>query len=242
MSGKNFFMTALVTALVGAAAPVVVVYVRDSISPGLEAYAQADGADGTVMTPDVMTPGDVQQVLAGTAGKQDRIYKASPQQVELVLSGSSSHTVTLTNIKAHIIAKSDPVSGTLWFAPGQGADVNVKVGARLDSSDLAVHDLQDDGALLGRHFEKLSYTFKSDEAKTFEITASALRGSYTWNIEVDYVVDGKAMVEYVDGEDGPFRLSTPARSYGVVVQPLESSLLVTSSDFCPSHRDLCEPA
>ena len=69
----------------------------------------------------------------------------SPQQVKLVLSGDSSHTVTLTNLKAHIIEKSDPINGTLWFAPGEGADANVMVGTHLDSTDLKVHDLKGDG-------------------------------------------------------------------------------------------------
>ena len=244
LSGKGLIFSIIFTALVAAITPMAVAYVRDQLSTPVQVTAEeVDFNDRTMVYGDALTPCHVSSRTDAdfiNDMKSGRATKAGIQLVRLVLHGNRSRTVTITDIRAHILKKSPALHGTLYYAPPQGELEDVAVGVELSRTELSVREVTSAG-WSGPYFVGRAYTLKGDEISIFQIEAHATNATYTWNIEVDMVVDGKSQVIFAEGANGPFHLSSLSRSYGAVIEAGSFPRTVEASgEFCPRHIEACQ--
>jgi hypothetical protein len=243
LTGKGAIASAVVAALLAATVPLLVTFIKDRINEPFHASAEEFSTNEyTMVLPQVLTADEIanrtpqdflDDLKSGTA------TKAGFEAVKLTLQGNNSHTIVITDIRAHVIAKSPAISGTLFDGAPEGEVAAVKVGVELGGLNQSVREVGPNQVFLAPLFVKSSYTLKNDETSTFEILAHASHGNYAWNIEVDSLVDGARQSRYVDGADGPFRLSSLSTSYGVVAM-VDSKDSYSSAEFCEKyHSTLC---
>jgi hypothetical protein len=223
-------VSAIVTAFLAAAVPLAITFVRDKVNEPFHATADVFAINEyTMVFPQVLSPDEIANRTAQDFLddlKSGAAVKAGFQAVKLTLQGNNSHTIIITDIRAHVITKSPPISGTLFDGEPEGEVTAVNVGVELGGMDQT---------FLEPLFAKSSYTLKSDETTVFQILAHASHGTYKWNIEVDAIVDGVRQVRYIDGSDGPFRLSSLSPSYGAVAM-VDSRESYTSAEYCTKFR------
>jgi len=131
--------------------------------------------------------------------------------VTVVIQGLRDSPIRIVDVRPRILSKGKRPSGTcLVFPPPQGESPHRKVRVNLDTYR------PDKGRSV---FMGKSVDLKRDERLTVELTVSAERAAYEWDVEVLYDYDGgelrRSHMGLPDGE--PFRVTGPAKRYDVVL-------------------------
>jgi hypothetical protein len=128
----------------------------------------------------------------GDTPAQPRVYS----QTKFTLVGNMSRPVGVKEITARIVGRLPPVSGTLFYVYGQGANPSESIGFDLDSANPRAELMADDASEpteTGRYYFDAKYvTLGKGERLQFTATV------FTKTCHCDYVFD----VEYSDGSVG----------------------------------------
>lgn len=244
--GKGLVLSIIFTAAVGVLVPRLIDEVDDAMgAPIVLTLTEDNHDDYTSALHETLTERDVAGVRP--ADLRQRVVrdgvKAGTQSAKLVLQGDASHTVVVTDIRAHILSEEPPVAGTFYSGTPEGVSGNVAVGVDLAGPDLSVREVTSVG-LGAPFFAGSSVTLENDEPAVFQIDAHASgRATYTWNIEVDIVVDGVARTQSVAPDGEPFRVTSYADAYeAVVIGVSDPVALIDPVAFCDSPSSVCQEA
>ncbi|GAA1544523.1 hypothetical protein GCM10009678_28990 [Actinomadura kijaniata] len=147
---------------------------------------------------------------------------ASKTRFKLRLTGHRQRPVQITQMSARIIKKSEPPRGARIDGPSAGLE-DVQAGiVFLDSEDLRLKALREDGTIGRPLFDEKFVYVERGEPVVFEIFAASRSSAFEWEIQLDLLVEGKAerLTVRSDGTPNgkpfrtPGRIHSPSR-YGV---------------------------
>ena len=246
LTGKNFFITALVTAVLGVTVPKGIDLASDAFTDPLNITAsQSPSTDGGVLLLPSITPAGQALPDPGESALAEMEARggiaADNLGIRLIIRGNSAGTVAITNIRARIIGRQPATTGTLFYSPPEGSDDAVRVGLQLGAGDPVVRDITDNSRLVDPHFARRVYNLKRNEAAVFEIEVHATKGTFDFDIAVDFVDGNENQTAYVGNGERPFRVSSLSSEYGSVVINVGDAYAVRSSEeFCKEARRMCE--
>lgn len=215
--------SAVVLAIAGFAASSLWTLVKDKLQEPVTVLLGREGAgsdDHSFVIADVVPPQQVRSLgepddLFRDSALRRRATKVGVSGTKLTIEGANSHTVVITEIHAKILRRDPLVTGTLLSAPPQGIERLVRIGFDLDQPD-PIARVSTQGELGEPYFASNAVTLKDHETATFQIDAHAAKATYTWAVQVDLVVDGRAESRTVQSPDGPLRLAGSATRYGAI--------------------------
>jgi hypothetical protein len=241
LSKTGGVVLAAVLAIAGFAASSLWTFAKDKTQEPVTVVLGREGgaADHSYALPEV-----IPEAEGGRLGQPQELFSDSPLRrratkvlslgAKLTVEGANSHTVVITDVRARILNREPVVGGTLLSAPPQGVETVIKLGFDLDQQVPTARVVKG-GEFGDPYFENNTVTLKDHEVVTFMVDARAAKAAYTWNIEVDLVVDGQAMTRSVAGPDGPFKLTGAPARYGAAYQfvPPDSWQFFDPAGGCP---------
>jgi hypothetical protein len=133
--------------------------------------------------------------------------------VDLYLTGQSATPVRVTNIRIQLTGPPRPrFTGTYIPIPHAGGQAAFRFTSRLDSASPVIVGVQGQ-----QSFPDFNVTLTSNEQATVSIDFFAVRYTYSWILEVDYLQGTRQHTLRVTGPGGkPFLLTSLASRYGAV--------------------------
>lgn len=123
------------------------------------------------------------------------------------LEGRRQQTVRVVDVRAVILTRDEPLTGTLLCAPPEGADVTEKMLFNLDRPVPVAQLVDENGEANSRYFSQRTISLTRNERVTLDLTFD-LTVTYTeWVIELDVVYGDVHETIRVDNLGGPFRLT-----------------------------------
>ncbi|MFI6450735.1 hypothetical protein ACIBF6_04215 [Streptosporangium amethystogenes] len=163
--------------------------------------------------PDAITSGpDRRHLLNGDYEPliRSRGSRIGEIKVLLVLRGRRNDPIRVLDVRPRILSSGPVAAGTCFHLPSAGDSPVFPVKADLDR-------LASSGRSAGRLLEK-NIDLVYGERTSVELTVTAGKRRYEWDIEVSYAYGDSAEVQraYFTAEgDRPFRLTGPARRYTI---------------------------
>jgi hypothetical protein len=165
---------------------------------------------------------ELESLLAKRGGVKiaiDNTEAARPHaQLRVVLIGEQSTPVLITGMRARILKRAKPLSGTIVHGPPQGEGTDIQVGFDLDSDKPIARTFDENFELAGSYFGTKHVTVKKGEQIVFGVRAFSSTGFYEWEIVVDALVGGKDEQFVVREGTHPFRTTAFAESYQTVYE------------------------
>jgi hypothetical protein len=137
-------------------------------------------------------------------------------QVRLVVTGQHERPVLITGLRANVLRRDRPLSGTIVYGPPQGAGENIQVGLDLDSRTPSARSFDDKQFLAEPYFAAHHVSVKPGEQVLFTVRAFTSKCYCEWELLVTAVVDGKDQVFSVKDGDLPFRTTAFATAYKTI--------------------------
>jgi hypothetical protein len=134
-------------------------------------------------------------------------------QLRLIVIGQSNRPVLISGMRATIIRRERPLSGTLVFLEPQGGGSNLELGFDLDSVNPIARAFNRLENMARPYFETHHVTVKKDEQVVFAIRAFTKRYYCEWKIQLDAVIDGKKKTFTIMDGSRPFRTTALTHSY-----------------------------
>jgi hypothetical protein len=133
-------------------------------------------------------------------------------RIRLVLENRSGGSIPITGMRALIVSRARPLSGTLVTVPPQADTPVVQMGMDLDSRDPIAREV---GKMseLGRPYFSRTQPSVEGEAKPFEIVVYAQAAYYRWKLAIDAGVGAEARRVIVTNNGQPFESTGPAARY-----------------------------
>ncbi|SDW16255.1 hypothetical protein SAMN05216215_1001333 [Saccharopolyspora shandongensis] len=220
MTKTGLVISALVVALAGVAAPWLWNSVRDITRPPLLVSAEVDNttvgdyshAFAAVIPPErVAELGPVGDYPSGGPPALGAV-KLEQLGTKITVEGASSRNVVITDMRARILAREPNLSGTIACIRAEGGGPTIRVGIDLDELDPTARVIE--GRELGeRYFADNAITLADGETVVFQVEVRAGKAHYTWVLELDVVIDGKAQTIEVRPRDGPYEITGRADRY-----------------------------
>jgi hypothetical protein len=139
----------------------------------------------------------------------------SPMQ--LIIQGNHEAPTVIRAMRAHILTREPPLSGTLIYGPPQGEEHVIDIAFDLDSPDPIARRVDELGIPVEPYFAKTFLTLRSGESMTFSIRAYTSKHYYEWEIEIEALIGGQDRILFVrDPERRPFHTTAFADSYDSV--------------------------
>jgi hypothetical protein len=145
-------------------------------------------------------------------------YDGYATHIKLTLTGCQS--LRILGMRAVILTRSRPLTGTLFQPASQGSSLSVPLRSNLDSGSPVAMALDNSGHLYN-YFERYTFTLAPHEQHTFEITGMAGRWAVTWKLDVEFLIDNRTVNETVQNDRQPFKAVYGA-CYGYGGQPWPS--------------------
>jgi hypothetical protein len=154
-----------------------------------------------------------------------RSCDSSRTRFKMTLVGRRHVPVQITQISARVLARREPVSGALVVGPSAGAE-DIEGGTiALDSEDLRLYAIDQDGLATHPYFDRRFVSLEQDEPIVFEIMATSRSADTDWELVIETTAgtDRQTVVVRSDGtpRGRPFRNPgrlLPRSSYGAVVE------------------------
>ncbi|WP_261575381.1 hypothetical protein [Frankia gtarii] len=220
LTGPRFVLAAFVAAVIGVLTPGVVNYVGDHTGPPVVVNMErlpTSGDDYSFVLPRAGRATPVidhdGNLLEGIEDSPE-IFDHGDQAAKLVVRADNSDGVVIVGMRAHILRRGPSIDGTLVSIHPQGAQENIRVGFNLD--DLNPIARTSRGGLGDPYFEANSVVLDRGEKAVFTVEAFARRASYTWDLELDLVIDGKSEKRFVRPKSGPLQVTGPVSAYQAV--------------------------
>jgi hypothetical protein len=186
--------------------------------PILVTLGNVTGADGSMALPKPLILG-AKDLAVLTAAANGRTYGyqawlaahnmafAGLVNIQIVVQGNRHHTVRIINVKP-VETCSAPLSGTMFFAPGQGADTSARLYVNLDNPQLpAEYSRPPSEKKYPNYFGQYSVSLGFGQQFTFQVTASTSRHFCQFELQLTALDDGKMILETVNDHGKPFRLT-----------------------------------
>jgi hypothetical protein len=131
-------------------------------------------------------------------------------QTQVVVQNSRSHLVRI--IDMHVIKSCHaPLTGTVFYAPGQAADTIIGLGFDLDSSDTGARIVRNHYiSPTTDYFEKYTISVKPGTQQVFDLQAVTSRYSCTFRYQATILDGEKKVYELIGDGRQPFRISAAA--------------------------------
>jgi hypothetical protein len=114
--------------------------------------------------------------------------------LKLIVEGQrKSTTLRIVNMKADVVKRTQPLTGTLLLATGEGGGAITELGFNLDENEPIARTIVDDGEKFGRPYfgTEQTKTLARGEQEVFQITAKTTRSYVEWCVEISLLIDGK---------------------------------------------------
>jgi hypothetical protein len=124
---------------------------------------------------------------------------------QLVVQGKTREPVYVAGIRAVIVERLRPATGTLVHCPYGGRPPIYSVHIPLDTSGAGEYIRRGKDAPFG-------FTVQNGESAVFNISASADHSRYIWVLDVDLVVSGRHKILTIRDQNRPFDTTAVARN------------------------------
>jgi len=156
--------------------------------------------------------GGVRLAVDDTEGSREH------SEVRLIVTGAHPTPVLITDMRANIVKREQPIAETMVYGPPQAGGVNIQMGFDLDSLNPIGRSFDKEQNLAGPYFAAKHVSVKAGEQIVFQISAYTTKCYCEWEILVDAVVDGKDQTFTVKDGSRPFRTTAFAESYRTLYQ------------------------
>lgn len=119
-------------------------------------------------------------------------------------------------MRANVIKRDRPISGTLVFGPPEAAGDNIQIGFDLDSLAPIAQALDNDMYLAGPYFATRHVSLTNGEQAVFSVRAFTGRYYCEWELIVEAFIDNKFRMLSVRDGTQPFRTTAFADSYRTI--------------------------
>jgi hypothetical protein len=148
----------------------------------------------------------------GTGWLSERgAYDGGSAHIELTLTGCQY--VRILSMRAVILSRAKPLTGTLFNSAAQGATADVPLYFNLDAAS-PVASVQDSTGRLQPYFANQTFSLSPNEQDTFAINAYADKWAVTWNLDIVYLYEGRTVNKVIDDNGQPFRVTAVYNSPG----------------------------
>jgi hypothetical protein len=147
---------------------------------------------------------------------RDAEHETDFVDLRIVVIGRHSSPVIITGMRAHILSRRPPLSGTLVWGPPEGVEENIQLGFDLDASNPIARRLDARYKLADPYFSRKHISLKRDEQAVFQVQAFAKKCYCEWEIVVEAYVEGKEQNFVVKDGIRPFRATATTSSYGTI--------------------------
>ncbi|WFE95781.1 hypothetical protein [Micromonospora sp. WMMD987] len=128
--------------------------------------------------------------------------------------GQWTGPVFVRQIRARVLKRSAPVSGTFLFQASQGDGEPLKIGFNLDEPDSIARVINPKNNTLGpAYVDSRTLTLTPGEPLTIDVQAYTDRSYCEWVVELELDLQGERRVQVVDDHGRPFRSSGLASRY-----------------------------
>jgi hypothetical protein len=168
--------------------------------------------------PLAVVSGIAPQISALAPGMGGKVV--SPAKFRMTLDDVSRYSVTVVSMRARILQRSPDATGILVQLGGQGAVSVGEAGIDLDSAAPYAEEVGDSGRLTGASYFA-SQVVQIDPAAqyTIDLTVTASKADYLFELELDLVVDGRPETWDYRGPGGkPFQVTGRAPSYKSTIE------------------------
>lgn len=135
---------------------------------------------------------------------QNEAVDAGRSRLKIAVEGLNRSPVLIQTMRARIVSRERPISGSVLTCATEGVLPAVEVGFNLDEASPVARALKKDGSLGSPYFESAGLTVAEGEHVILAITAFAEGCFCKWVIELDVLVDGKQETLIVDDGGRPF--------------------------------------
>ena len=181
------------------------------LSPGdgrsIESAALGDPGAGKALEKLLESRGGVRIAADDTQQSEEH------SQLRLIVTGQHDAPVIITGIRARILKRDQPLSGTVVYGPPQGVGVDIQIGMDLDAVSPVARMIDAGGRLGSPYFAGKHVSVKRGERVVFSIRAFTDACYCEWELVVDADVDGKQQAFLVKDGVRPFRTTAFAKSY-----------------------------
>jgi hypothetical protein len=135
--------------------------------------------------------------------------------LSVIITDNIASGVTITGIEAKIVRRTHLGTYALVYNPGQGGgeDRSTVVGLNLDETDPHA-SLFEDGqmgptakSLKGAYFSDRTYDLPQNATHAFDVVAYASTQDDEWELQIDYVAQGKPASTVIENNGAPFKLA-----------------------------------
>jgi hypothetical protein len=220
LRGPRFIITTVAVVLVGMIVPIGWNFIGNQIGEPIAVRVEADPegvGDLSWALTNVIRPRGLGPPV-DLNHLQSRGIKVRENSHKVIVTGQRSYPILVTGMRARVLGQAPAARGTLVSLRMQGGtEKSVRVGFDLDASHPVARE--DNYGRLGRpYFSSHHVSLANGESAVFEVMAYARTASFDWEILLELLVDGQREQRVVRPDDGPFRLSAYARSYGAVYE------------------------
>jgi hypothetical protein len=130
-------------------------------------------------------------------------------EIQLVVQGNGRGLVQIVNITP-VERCSQPLRGTLFYAPGQGQDVSAHLYYNLNDpqAPAGYTHANTEGAIYPDYFGHYTISLAFGKIFTFQITASVRNRYCQFTLIVAGIANGKTFTESVNNHGQPFRVTS----------------------------------
>ncbi|MGX4657812.1 hypothetical protein ACWCHM_29445 [Micromonospora sp. SCSIO 07396] len=164
-------------------------------------------------SPEREGPEDFPEVVSGRpsdAGGRSRLLT----RIRISAVGQWTGPVFVKQIRARVLKRSAPMSGTFLYRGSQGDGPPLEIGFNLDEQDSIARVISEKDQTLGvAYVDRRALTLAPGEPLTIDVQAYTDRSYCEWIIELDLDLNGEKRVQVVDDHGRPFRSSGLASRY-----------------------------
>jgi hypothetical protein len=125
---------------------------------------------------------------------------------DVTLKGNEVNTVTITGLRV-VKQCGPPLSGTLFFSPGQAEDNTIRVGFDLDSSVSYAQVVSDGSIGGGDFFAQHVVTLAPGEVQTFELYLKTDQHDCRFTFQMSVATPTGTILEKIDDNGKPYELT-----------------------------------
>lgn len=224
LSVPRIMLATVVTAAIGAAVPRMVDFFYDEASSDIRvAVLQNDvTVDWSSATSAIISRKKADRLIRDRDIFSDKtlygsLVKANEQSVEMVIEGARSDAIRIIDMRAVVVSRRAPVSGTLFVYGPQGGDDSIKLGFDLNQQVASARKILKGGCdcKLGKpYFSYKGEVIEKGKSRSFQIIALAGPYTYDWKIRVQFVVRGEIRTR--DFPEKPLTLTGKPKRYARV--------------------------
>ncbi|WP_432902250.1 hypothetical protein ACQP1S_01505 [Micromonospora matsumotoense] len=155
-------------------------------------------------------PGVVHGVVRFTDARLTRLLT----RIRISAVGQWTGPVFVRQIRARVLKRSAPMSGTLIFQGSQGDGEPLSIGFDLDEPESIARVIRPKDETLGAAYgDHRALTLSPGEPVTLDVQAYTDRSYCEWVVELELDLHGERRIQVVDDHGRPFRSTGLARRY-----------------------------